>query len=308
MKTALSLATVIVLSIPACGQIVINEIYTDVQDAIELLNNGAAPASLAGHRIEYGGLNPNLVWTPGTFNFPSSANMAPGELVVVREATTGPPVLAGTTIFTTSININWATTGGGQTRGGACILVDGSNQGIDMIRWLGAQAPNEFGASFSGTYNPNSTSFSRIDFTDNNNASDWGDEPLALGSLSNGQTSSINVLSVALSTTGVGDLNWSVTTSNPAAPGAEIYNLVSTQDFVPDGSGPLFGVGFDAVLLLAQPASATNPFHTFLDAQGQWSLTLPPGVVPAGFHAEVVSILLGPSGVDRVSSVDSVTF
>jgi len=308
MKRTLLLVTVLFLSVPASGQVLINEIYTASQDALEILNTGNSTVSLSGWRVEYGGLNISLNWIAGTFTFPGSASIAPGEIIVIRESTSGPSVAPGTTVYITNSNINWATTGGGQTRGGAAVLVNSSNVGVDMIRWLGASPPNAFGASFSGTYNPGLSSFSRIDFTDDDNASDWADESLNLGVLSQGQLSLQDVLSLTLTTTGVGDLFWSVTTSSPAVPGGEIYNLVSLQDFTPDGSGPFFGIGFDAIPLLAQPATPVGPFHTFLDATGQWSFALPAGVVPAGFQVEAVSILLGTAGVDRVSNVVALTF
>jgi len=295
------------LALPAPAQMLVNEIYTASQDAAEFGNFGAAPVTLAGWRVEYGGFNPSLIWTAGVFNFPTGTVVAPGELIVLRESTAGPVVAPGTQIFTTSININWATTGGGQTRGGACILVNSSNLGVDMVRWLSAVPPNQFGASFTGTYNPNQTQFSRQDFTDNDDASDWADEPLNLGSLSGGQQALQNVLQVSATTTGAGDLIWTVVTASPPIPNGEIYNFVSLQDFTPDGSGPFFGIGFDAVLEVATPASPGNIFHTFLDPSGQWGLNISGGL-PAGLHVETVSVLLSAGGVDRISNVVALTF
>ena len=96
--------------------------------------------------------------------------------------------------------------------------------------------------------------------------------------------------------------------SNPALPAGEIFNLVSLQDFAPDGSGPLFGIGFDALFQIATPKSPGGIFHTCLDGSGSWTLSLPTGTVPLGLHAEFVSFNLGVLGPDRLSKVAALDF
>jgi hypothetical protein len=192
MKTlSTSLCLVALLAAAAPGQLLINECYTDAVDALEILNAGGAPVLLTGWRVEYGGVNTNQTWTPGTYSFPQGVTIAPGEMIVLRESNSSPSVAPGTQAFTVSQNINWATTSPSNTRGGACILVDSSNQGVDMVRWQNAVPPSSFGATFNGTFLSANPSFSRTDLTDNDDATDWGDEPLDLGNLSQGQLASI---------------------------------------------------------------------------------------------------------------------
>jgi hypothetical protein len=112
---------------------------------------------------------------------------------------------------------------------------------------------------------------------------------------------------VTVSTNGLGSLQWDVTTANPPVPNGEIYNFVSLQDFQPDGAGPFFGIGFDALSQVAEPLSPTGIFHTLLDGSGNWSIGIPSGV-PMGVHAEFVSVLLGAAPIERISPVDSIDF
>lgn len=306
MKTLRILLTLLCL-LPAltAQQVLVNECYTASTDAFEVANVGLSPQTMTGWRVEYGGINTVFVWTPGTFFFPSGTVIAPGEAVAVRESTVGPSVAAGAQVFLTSGNINWATTP--TTRGGACILVDANGVGSDMVRWANAVPPSNFGANFTGTVNPSTTNFGRINITDTDSAADWGDMALNYGTLNPGQNVPIAALTVTVSTTGVGDVSWSVVSQNPAVSGGEIYNFVSTQDFDPDGSGPFFGIGFDAIPQIALPAGPNEVFHTFLDASGQWSLNISSGL-PPGLHVETTSILLGSGGVERISNTASITF
>lgn len=82
--------------------------------------------------------------------------------------------------------------------------------------------------------------------------------------------------------------------------------LTSTTDMVPNGSGPLFGLAWDALSSL-QPAQPGSPFHSWLDGQGAFSFAAPAGTVPAGFRVEAVVVVI-VSGQLVVSDVVETTF
>jgi hypothetical protein len=309
MSTSLILrssALVLLLAALSSGQVLINELDTDVPDTLELFNTGLAPVNIGGWRIENGATNPSLTWITETYVLPGGVTIAAGGFVVITEGSVGVP--PGTPVYTDPNNIPWPTAGPG-SRGGDCVLVNGSNQGVDMIIWNNpAGANNFFGATFNGMYLPASATFHRNSNTDTDTSADWTTGGLSLGQVNPGQVDpTLPLLTLTVSTNGQGSLQWDVVSGNPPSPGVEIFNLVSLEDWTPDGSGPLFGIGFDALHEFATPQTTPGVFHTSLDPGGAWSLSVAGGI-PAGIHAEFVSITVGPGGPDRISSVASVTF
>jgi hypothetical protein len=103
-------------------------------------------------------------------------------------------------------------------------------------------------------------------------------------------------------TMGFGDV--SVTLSG-MGPGAEWVLGVSTVMHAPLGSGPFFGVGFDAFATMTAPLG-TLPFHALATPQGgfHWGST----GVPAGFACQLVAVEILAAGGIRVSGVAQLNF
>jgi hypothetical protein len=292
----------------ADAQIIFNEFQTGGVDAMELINTGAAAQSIAGWRVEYGGRNTSNSWVAASVAFPAGTSLAPGELITVSENPGSTPTAPGTQVFSCP-NIWWETTNVGSARGGAAILVNNLNSGVTMVQWNNAAPPSTFGASFAGYYFPLSAAFGRNDLNNTNSPADWFGFPgNTFGALNPAQVPPPASLVVTLTTNGAGSIDWNVVSDNPALPNAEVYNFVSLIDTNPDGSGPFFGLAFDAIFAIAYPAAPGGLFHTFLDANGLWGLSLPSGALPPGLHAEVVAVTLAGGTVTRVSNVASATF
>jgi hypothetical protein len=294
------------LALTAPAQILLNECETGI-DAAEIFNHQLVPADIGGWRAEWGGFSTNSTWYSGSFTFPAGTVLPPGGVCVLRESTST-PVPPGTMTFQTA-NIYWVTAGPGVTAGGSLTLVNALNLGVDTVRWYGAYPPGgSYGAFFTGILSPTSASFGRGGNQDTDHASDWVSGASSLGTINAGQSPpALTGIAVNLATNGLGSLQWSVATANPPVPGGEIFNFVSLLDHEPDGSGPFFGIGLDALPQIARPADPSGIFHTFLDGGGNWSLAIPAGI-PAGLHVEFVSVLIGANALERISPVAAVTF
>ena len=298
-------ATVLLFASLANAQILVNELDTGPADAGEFLNNSATATNLGGWSIGYGATNPQLNWITRSFSLPGNNSIAAGAVFVVREST-GTSVPAGVLVFDDGSNIPWPTAAPGG-RGGDAVVINPQGQGVDAVVWLNPVGVNNLaGASFTGSYSPSSATFFRNSLIDTDTASDWSDGALTLGALNPGQFV-VPTLDLGVTTSGSGDISWVVTSLTPPLPNAEIYNFASFVDSVPNGSGPFFGIGIDAITQVATPADPAGIFHTFLDGSGVWSLNLGPGVVPP-IHVEFVSITLTATGVGRISNVVALTF
>ena len=293
----------LVLSSPA--QVLLNEVDTGNVDAGEIFNTGVAAVNLNGWRSEYGAIDTTLTWITSNFAI-GNVTLPAGGRLVIREGT-GVTVAPGALVLTQTANIPWPTSGPG-LRGGDWVLVNAANQGVDMVIWNNPPGANNFfGATFAGSLLPSGATFFRNSNLDTDTTADWSNGPTTFGLVNPGQTDpTVPIFTVTATTNGLGSLNWQVTSGNPTLPGAQIQNLISLQDIEPDGSGPLFGVGLDALVELTIPEA---PWRVNLNGAGIWSLALPSGVVPAGIHAEFVAFVLDPvQGVTRISPVTTLDF
>lgn len=109
-------------------------------------------------------------------------------------------------------------------------------------------------------------------------------------------------INLALTTDGVGGVTIGI---NGMAPYGEWILGVSTAIFQPVGSGPLFGVGTDAIYTFVQPIGVL-PFHSQADNTGgfSWSTT----GVPLGFTCQAVAVEITPSVGVVSSNVVQITF
>jgi hypothetical protein len=96
-------------------------------------------------------------------------------------------------------------------------------------------------------------------------------------------------LSLAITTLGQGDVTIQI--SSPGDPNVQEFLLVSTQQPIPVGSGPLFGVGADAFGILFYP-TGFPPLHDFLNSAGNQLTAFPPASLPVGFTFDARAVLL----------------
>ena len=111
---------------------------------------------------------------------------------------------------------------------------------------------------------------------------------------------------LTVTTSGAGDVSVVIQTT-PAIPGAEFVTLTSTVDLVPNGSGPVLGLAWDALGSI-HPAQSGSPLHGWLDPQGSLVFAAPVGSVPPGLHIEAVVAMLAPTGQLLASQVVEITF
>jgi len=109
---------------------------------------------------------------------------------------------------------------------------------------------------------------------------------------------------MALSTTGAGDVSFSV---SGAAPGSLMFNGISSDTSGLLGDGPAGGIGADAIFSLAS-APGTQPFAVFADGSGDYSFALGPGAVPPGASFDVVNFSQTPSNGWQLSPVGRISF
>lgn len=288
----------------AGGQVVINEFFCGTPDWIELRNLSGVPVDLGGWSLStYQASSGNPV-LEGTFVLPPSTIIQSGGFLVLQEY--GAAGLPGTLPCSLSIgfNLNWTS-----TRSVAVVLRNAQQVAVDYVYRQGpggaSGAPHlPSGQTWVGSYATTGNGCARAHDVDSDLASDWSGAVETVCAANPGQ-SAMQPVSFGLSTNGLGDATLSVATT-PARPGAEFAMLISSTDLVPNGSGPVFGLAWDALASL-QPAQAGSPFHSWLDAQGGFAFSAPPGTVPSGLHIEAVVIVV-VLGQLTVSSVVDVTF
>jgi hypothetical protein len=157
---------------------------------------------------------------------------------------------------------------------------------------------------------------------DTDDASDWtktagSGTPAALNPGQFGPTCVFNnILSVAQTGPGVGDLNIALTMISPTA--TEGWTLISANTSLPQSTGSFFGIEPDALtwaLLFSSIIADGNLFHFPVPSPtGAWPnipFFLPPGSVSslAGLTLDIGVVLVGPSFVyDGKSNVERVFF
>jgi hypothetical protein len=296
----------------------INEVNTGTTDYIEVANLGPDIVYMQGYQVSWGcntGAGPTFV--SGIYTFPVGVVLYPGRSAILTEvaSATLPAVPLGTFRAYIGATIPWATMPLGTPateRNGIACLISPFGVGLDRVQWGTPTTSFDsiaFGAVFTGVVNITLAAAQRSSNADTDLPADWVSHVTGTpGNLTpagpgvTGETIIIG-LTMSLTTSGGGQLTLTTTTQNPAMPGGEIYNLISLQNFVPNGTGPIFGVGTDVIQLAVTPASPTNPFHTFVDGAGVFSLNLPAGILPPGLLLEGVALAIAGGTVSRISTV-----
>ncbi|MHC4638639.1 MAG: lamin tail domain-containing protein, partial [Planctomycetota bacterium] len=127
---------------PEPGQIVINELYMEDDDWLELFNPTGSPLDLTGCQVIAKRLSDTTVLTMPPFT------LAPGEYVVLHET---PGADTQTDLYFDQ-NILWT------ENPGSCALVNASGVGIDFVRWS-----DSIGAVPSSDTPPAGTNWTGID-------------------------------------------------------------------------------------------------------------------------------------------------
>jgi hypothetical protein len=311
MTTRSLIALILGLILPSqtvVAQLKINEVSTALPSWIEIVNLGATTVNVGGYKIRWGG-NSGISFIQGVYTIPAGVMLAPSQALVITEdiSTAQPVVPAGVFKAYCGATIVWAAT---PTVGanGVVALNDPADVGLDRMKWGNPlQDLGTYGSPWTGSIAPSANVMFRPTPFDTNLPADWSSSTTGTATPGVANPGQANVIDIEFVTTpGMGDLQIDIVTYGPAVPGGEIFNLFSLVDSIPDGSGPLFGIGADALLQATTPLDPANPFHTNLDAMGHWGLYAPPGALPAGLHVEAISILyLG--GVARVSTVEAIT-
>jgi hypothetical protein len=319
-----SAVALLVLSVVATAQtgLRINEVNTGTFDYVEISNLGPDIVYMQGYQVYWGcNVGAGPTFTSGSFTFPIGTVLYPGRSAILTEVVSGalPAVPLGTYRVYIGASIPWATMPSGTPateQNGVVALVNPLGVGIDRVQWGTTTSSFDticFGATISGSVTMTAAATVRSSNADTDTPADWISS--ATGTPGNltppapgvtGQSIIIG-MTIAFSSSGGGQLTMTTTTSNPALPGAEIYNLVSLENYTPNGTGPIFGVGTDVIPLAVTAASPFNPFHTFVDATGVFSLSLPAGVLPIGLHLEAVALAITNGLVSRVSTVAEIT-
>jgi hypothetical protein len=282
------------------AQLKVNEVSTSAVSWIEVINLGA-PININGYKVRFGG-NSGISFIQNVFTCPSMV-LGTNQVIVLTEdiSTAQPSVPAGVFKAYAGAPFVWATT---PTVGanGAVAVNDPSDIGLDRMKWGNPlQDFSVYGSPWTGSIVPTASTMFRSAPTDTDTPADWTSTASGTpGAVNPGQANVIDI--EFLSTPGMGNLTIDITTVGPPVPFGEIFTLVSLLDSNPDGSGPIFGVGVDVLL---QPTLGW-PFHTNLDANGNWQLIVPPFGLPLGLHLEAVSLLLQGT-ITRISTVEIIT-
>jgi Lamin Tail Domain len=310
--TTRSLSALAVFLLPAClwaqAGLKVNEVSTDVVDWIEVANLGTSPVNMTGYKIRFGG-NSGLMFVQNVYTIPAGVTLNPNQVMVITEDVSAvqPAVPAGVFKAYCGATIPWNTTPAVGTNG--CVaLNDPADVGIDRVKWGNPlQDFSVYGSPFTGTLAPTAATFGRFVPTDSDTPADWVSAATALATPGLINPGEANVIDLEFSSpSGVGSLTVDVITIGPPVAFGEIFNLISLVDSNPDGSGPLFGVGADALLQAVTPASPGNPFHTNLDGSGHWQISVPAGSLPPGLHLEGVTVLFQGT-ITRISTVEVIT-
>ncbi|MCA9323303.1 MAG: lamin tail domain-containing protein [Planctomycetes bacterium] len=289
------------------AQVIINEVDMGPTDWFELANAGTSAVNIGGWQVLVAG-DSGTSTVPASLVIPAGTMIPAGGLLVITEnATLATPVRPpGVPAFYFGGNIFWNSFNVGS--GGTITLV-AAGQGVDTFNWLAPQgsnpvAPASFSPSFPGPLQGNILYRNKLTAT--STVADWVSDSVGTpGAFNPGQVI-LPTVHLTLSQPGPNLFQVGVATVDPPTPSLEIYNLFSTQQTLPRGSGPLFGVALDAFDQLLLPPGAA-PFRTYLNGAGTFNglygLALPPG-----FYVEAVCITIDSGTVGRISDVVSFTF
>jgi hypothetical protein len=303
----LSLALIVLtLAVGASrAQVVINEINTGTPDFIELRNLGTSPVNIGGWVVATWQTTNATPSAETPFIIPAGTIIpSQGFFTLQETGTPGAPGTLGACSMRVGINYNWNATRTVEVR------VTNGGVGIDYFMRNASGVlgnPNlPAGTTWSGIFSSSGDALVRTGNLDTNTASDWGTTGSGSPCVLNPGQSTIPPVDFFLASAGLGDVVMSITTT-PAMPNREFYTLVSSQDFNPNGSGPIFGVGLDVLPQIAWPAFPGNPFHSNLSGTGFFGAAYGPGTLPIGLTVEAVVIVI--NGGDIVASqVRQVTF
>jgi hypothetical protein len=291
----------------------VNEFGTGTPDYIEIANLGPDIAYMTGYQVKWG--YNSTSFQSGTFTFPGGVVLYPGQCAIITDTVNAstPSAPLGTYKAYMGANIPWTTA---PTGNGCVSLLDPLGVGVDAVQW--GSPTTSFstlfgGTTFTGVVTMTAAAGQRRDNADTNVGADWvsvvAATPGLLTPASVGVAGQSIIVGVThtMSTTGGGQFSLAITTSNAPLAGAEVYNLVSLIDLTPNGSGPVFGLATDVINLALTPAAIGNPFHTFLDGAGLFSIDVPAGVLPLGLTFEGVAVVVSGGVVKRISTVSQVT-
>lgn len=300
--------------VPAQANLRINEVATGNTDWAEIINLGPDIAYIGGYKVYWGCSTSPTTWTTGSYTAPAGAVLYVGQSLVVTDSPTAvsPVTPAGSyTVYWTS-NPPWSTLPAGlptANQNGIVTLVNAANVGVDRVQWGAVNATNAASISFGAVWTGGNVvatnqNLIRINNNDTDAAADWGSTGTATPSAPNAGQSVIIGATMSLTTAGGGELTMTISTTPPLA-GREVFNLLSLVDLSPNGSGPIFGLATDVINEIVTPISPFNPFHTNLDASGQYVFPVPAGILPLGLHLEGCSIVVDGTGVliQRISPV-----
>ncbi|MAG56685.1 MAG: hypothetical protein CMJ83_10380 [Planctomycetes bacterium] len=291
------------------GQVVINEFNTGTPDWIELRNAGTVAFDVSGYSVETFASQTGTPVSEGVFVIPVGTIIpAGGTLMLQENGSADAPTPTASCGLSVGYNFNWSS-----TRSVAILLRDAFLGAIDYVYRQGPGGATGTpgispGTTWTGAFIATGDSCSRVTDLDNDAASDWTTASPASPCAPNAGQTSGQPVSLSLATNGNGDVSLTITTF-PLRPFAEFFNVISTQDYMPNGSGPLFGVGLDGLVAFSQPLLPGSPFHGRLDSLGRYTLSTPPGTVPTGTFIEVVTLVIDPVAIAVVpSSAAEITF
>lgn len=300
------LAVVLLFGLAAArGQVVLNELDTATPDYVELRNLSASPVDVSGWTVQSYRGSSLQVETP--YTLPAGTTISGGGTLVLEEnGAAGQAGTLGPCATRTGSNYNW-----GASTTIIVVLLDAQGLGQDYVWRNASQIPGAppnlpAGTSWTGNLFTTGRVIRRIGDIDTDDASDWvvsaTPTPCALNP---GQSTPVppQIVDLTLATMGLGDASFALTTS-PPLPGLEYFGLYSMQDYTPNGSGPFFGIGFDALPFLFLPLVPASPFHSTLDSGGAAAVSYPPGTLTTGVFFEGRVVILDPtSGGVLVSDV-----
>lgn len=301
-RSTLLLLLLLTSVVPA--QVVINEFHTGSPDWVELKNVSGVGFDFGGWSVTTYQSSSTTLTFEGTFTIPYGTVVPAGGFLVLQEY--GSAGLPGTLPCSLSTGFNYSWT---STRSVEVILTSPQQVAIDYVYRQGtggpAAAPNlPYGVTWTGTFALGGDGCARVTDQDTDSASDWGVTTATVCAGNPGQAAA-QLIVLNATTSGAGDVTMSIQTT-PALPGAEFATLVSTTDLVPNGSGPILGLDWDALAGI-QPAQPGSPFHSWLDPLGAFNFAAPPGTVPPGLHIEAVVAVVTPTGLSA-SEVVEITF
>lgn len=302
----LGLGLVLLLAGAVSGQVVINEVFTGTPDYIEIRNLGVNPVNVAGWTVASWQGTSTTLSAETAYTFPAGFVIPSQGFVVLQElGTLNAPGNLGACAVHVVTNYNWT-----NTRNIVVRITDGAGQGVDYFFRNNSNIPGTPflppGTSWSGTFSQTGDNIARNGDADTNTAADWTIAASATPCALNPGQALIPPVDLFVATAGLGDVTLAITTI-PALPGREFFTLVSTVDYTPTGSGPIFGVGLDVLPQFGWPAFPGNPFRSHLGATGHFGASYGPGTVPVGLKIEAVSIVID-GGIITASPVREVQF